>query len=217
MGIVREVLEKVFKVTNLAKDPAVVFAMDNDMWVPVRYLLDLEEFRLARATFEEVVEAALGLGFEYKEGLGVIRKKFSVPRTQVLIGGFSQVAEIKMALEKFDYISLVAIEDKDEFKLSCYCEEHAIEIALLLIKSGKIAVIESVDTYLTLYENALNYLNSFQLIPFFFEPVKKVFSFEEVKAAFLAHTVSMPASFGAKKVSVLASKAKKFLIFDKSY
>lgn len=217
MGIVSEVLEKVFKVTNLSKDPAIVFAMDNDMWVPVRYLLDLEEFKLVRASYEDVIDAALRLGFEYKEALGLIRKKFSVPRTQVLIGGFSHVGEIKVALEKFDYISLEAIEDKDEFKLSCFCEEHAIEIALFLIKSGKIAVIESVDTYLTLYENALNYLNSFQLIPFFFEPVKKVYSFEEVKAAYLAHTVSIPTSLGAKKVNILASKAKKLLIFDKSY
>lgn len=214
MSIVRQVLENVFKVTNLAKDPALVFAMDNDLWVPVRYLLSLEEFQLAKAKYEELIEAALDLGFEYKAAEGVIRKKFSVPRTQVVIGGFSNIEELKLALEKFDYINLEAIEDKNEFKLSCYCEEHAMEIALFLMKSGKVAVIESVDTYLTLYKHVMNYMSNFKLIPFFYEPVKKIYSIEEVKTAYLAHSLSIATDLGNKKINVLTSKPKKLIIFD---
>lgn len=214
MSRVSEVLENLFKVTNLARDPALVFAMDNDLWVQVRYLLSLEEFQLAKAKYEEVVEAALDLGFEYKASEGAIRKKFSVPRTQVVIGGFSHIDEIKLALDKFDYINLEAIEDKDEFKLSCYCEEHAMEIALYLINSGKVAVIESVDTYLTLYKNVMNYMSNFKLIPFFYEPIKRIYSIEEVKSAYLAHSLSILSDLSKKKVNILTTKPKKLIIFD---
>jgi hypothetical protein len=214
MAQLKDLITKVFTFAYLAKDPTIVFAMDNDLWVPVRFLAQLEEFKILKAGIEDIVQSALELGFEYNAGLKVLRKKFSLPRTQVVVGGFSDVEEIKVALEKFDFISIQNVQGKDELLINCFCEEHAVEIALFLRAFGKNAVIEAVDTYLMLVSRAIQFVKGFQVIPFFFEPVRKEYSVQEVKEAYFAHVPVMPKEMQKCQVPVVVKRPVKFVNFN---
>ena len=214
MAELKELLGKIFSVAYLVKDPSVVFAMDNDLWLPVRWLANLEEFRIRKAGLEDIERAALELGLEINAPMGLIRKKFSLPRTQVLVEGFSNLGEMKLALDKFDYISIQGVEGKDQFVLNCFCEEHAVEMALFLRNLGKNAVIEAVDTYLTLVSRAIQYVKEFSVIPFFFEPGRKQYSVEEVKEAYQVHVPCMMKEMEKCKAPVVMKDPVKLLIFN---
>lgn len=214
MEELKELLDRIFNVAYLIKDPSVVFAMDNDLWVPVRWLGNLEEFRIRKVALEEIERAALELGFEINVTMGLIRKKFSLPRTQVVVEGFSNLGEMKLALEKFDYISIQEVEGKEQFTLNCFCEEHAVEMALFLRNLGKNAVIEAVDTYLMLVSRAIQYIKEFSVIPFFFEPIRKQYSLEEVKEAYRAHVPCMMKEMEKCKAPIILKDPVKFLIFN---
>lgn len=210
----KELVSRIFNVAYLVKDPCVVFAMDNDLWVPVRFLMNLEEFRIMKVGFEDIVRAALDLGFEINSQLGLIRKKFSLPRTQVVVEGFSNLNEMKLALENFDFISIQEVEGKEQFTLNCFCEEHAIEMALFLRNLGKSAVIEAVDTYLMLVSRVIQYVKEFTVIPFFFEPIRKQYTLEEVKEAYRSHVPCLMKEMEKSKAPVILKDPVKFLIFN---
>lgn len=98
-----EELKRIFSLSNLEKDPSLVYSMDPDLWVPLELVAHLEPIvsiskdkRLVRSALKEA-------NLEYDPEFERVRSRVEIPRTTLIIRDVETQEELLLIISEFNY------------------------------------------------------------------------------------------------------------------
>ena len=186
--------------------------MDNDLWISVRYISNLETFKVFFANDTHIIRASLAVGCEYNPQMHSLRRKIDIERKEVKIRGIKDLKELDALLETFQCKIFSDCNDSKIFIVQCLNEADAIKIALHLNSHGKWAFLENLDPFLYLLDRAHLFLKQLGFIPLF-QPKQnpKIYSIEEIKQFHKSHTLKKPEEFSLHPLGIFLENPKKII------
>ena len=137
------VLKRLFSLENLKQDISLICKMDNDLWVPLSFIADLEPVRTLTKDYRQVREACKVTGLEYDYETQSVRKVFSAPRTKLAVwkeGDFSELGALSVK------------KQRDCTLLQFQTEEQTLQAYKHLRAAEYNCLIQSTSAYLFLLE-----------------------------------------------------------------
>lgn len=207
-------LARLLSLENLETDPCTVLTMENDLWIPLNYLCNIECLKLFHPTPSQIVHVGFLIGCEYDSKFNRLRKRIYLERKQITVSGFSKPDELKAILKDFDYINIQS--DGKVLYVNCYTEEDTVAITRFLINSGIYALIDYIDTFTHLLICAHRNIHSKRRIPFFSTGNEQwSYSIEELKRIYQRSTFEKPHDFENRQWSYIRNTPRPIAILEK--
>ncbi|OMJ85310.1 hypothetical protein SteCoe_13406 [Stentor coeruleus] len=190
--LVRE-LKRLFSLENLEKDYCMVMNMDNDLWVSMDFLLNLESIKLICTNEIDLLCACYQAGLELSNGF--TRNKIEIPR-KVLYIHENEALQDKLSSIKCEK----STKEGQNWLLHFNNESEALGALEQLKSFGYDCSLDYANPYVYLCASATNYLkeNLFYAVDsLFFKNKSKVYSYsiEDIKDMYAKTVIKMPRVF----------------------
>lgn len=190
--LVRE-LKRLFSLENLEKDYCMVMNMDNDLWVSMDFVLNLESIKLICTNNIELLCACYQAGLEQSNGF--VRNKIDIPR-KILYMHENETLQDKLPSLKCKK----ATKDGENWLLHFNNESEALSALEQLKSFGYDCSLDYANPYVYLCASATNYLkeNLFYAVDsLFFKNKLKVYAYslEDIKDIYAKTVIQKPRVF----------------------